>query len=93
MPDIDLLLGTVKGPGQLPQEYTFITRDGKRVRIGEFVYYQTEDGSGTRQIIGTVKARKLVRGFPDPFLADAPNILVIKITIQIQEVRCAARHV
>lgn len=71
MPDIDLLLGTVKGPGQLPQEYTFITRDGKRVRIGEFVYYQTEDGSGTRQIIGTVKARKLVRGFPDPFLADA----------------------
>src|SRR6478672_11423507 len=50
----DILTGTVKGPGQLPHEYLFITRDNKRTRIGEFVYYEAEVGDERRQIVGTI---------------------------------------
>jgi DNA helicase HerA-like ATPase len=68
----DFLTGTVKGPGELPHEYLFITKDNKRTRIGEFVYYTARDGDNERQIIGTIKGRKLVRNLPDAFLSD-PN--------------------
>lgn len=68
----DFLTGTVKGPGELPHEYLFITRDNEKTRIGEFVYYNAQDGGETRRIIGTIKGRKLVRNLPDTFLAD-PN--------------------
>src|SRR5215213_7018221 len=68
----DFLTGTVKGPGELPHEYLFITRDNEKTRIGEFVYYEAKDGDELRQIIGTIKGRKLVRNLPDTFLSD-PN--------------------
>lgn len=66
----DSLIGTVKGPGELPHEYLFITKDNDKTRIGEFVYYAAKDGDKTRQIIGTIKGRRLVRNLPDTFLAD-----------------------
>lgn len=66
----DVLTGTVKGPGSLPHEYLFITRDNKKTRIGEFVYYEADVGDGGRQIVGTINARRLVRNLPDTFLAD-----------------------
>ncbi len=66
----DLLTGTVKGPGLLPHEYLFITRDNDRTRIGEFVYYDARIGEEVRSIIGTITSRKLVRNLPDAFLAD-----------------------
>jgi uncharacterized protein len=66
----DLLTGTVKGPGLLPHEYLFITRDNDRTRIGEFVYYEALIGDERRQIVGTINSRKLVRSLPDAFLAD-----------------------
>jgi DNA helicase HerA-like ATPase len=72
MTTTDFLTGTVKGPGELPHEYLFITKDNKRTRIGEFVYYRAEVGSEARQIIGTIKGRRLVRNLPDTFLSD-PN--------------------
>ena len=56
----------------MPHEYLFITKDNKRTRIGEFVYYTARDGEEQRQIIGTIKGRKLVRNLPDAFLSD-PN--------------------
>ncbi len=68
----DFLTGTVKGPGEMPHEYLFITKDNKKTRIGEFVYYAAEVGDEKRRIIGTIKARKLVRNLPDAFLSD-PN--------------------
>ncbi|CAN5473646.1 DUF87 domain-containing protein [soil metagenome] len=68
----DFLTGTVKGPGELPHEYLFITKDNEKTRIGEFVYYQAKVGASERQIIGTIKGRKLVRNLPDAFLSD-PN--------------------
>ncbi len=66
----DTLTGTVKGPGILPHEYLFITRDNKKNRIGEFVYYQADVGDERRRILGTINSRKLVRNLPDAFLAD-----------------------
>lgn len=66
----DLLTGTVKGPGLLPHEFLFITRDNDRTRIGEFVYYDARIGDEVRSIVGTITARKLVRNLPDAFLAD-----------------------
>lgn len=66
----DLLTGTVKGPGILPHEYLFITRDNDRTRIGEFVHYEAKVGDERRRIVGTITARKLVRNLPDAFLAD-----------------------
>ncbi len=68
----DFLTGTVKGPGELPHEYLFITKDNVKTRIGEFVYYAAKDGDNERQIVGTIKGRKLVRNLPDAFLSD-PN--------------------
>lgn len=68
----DILTGTVKGPGALPHEYLFITRDNERTRIGEFVYYTARDGESERRIVGTIKERKLIRNLPDAFFAD-PN--------------------
>ena len=63
-------IGTVKGPGSLPNEYVFVTRDNDRARIGEFVYYEAAAGSEGRPIVGTVTSRRLIRGLPDAFLAD-----------------------
>lgn len=66
----DTLIGTVKGPGLLPHEYLIITKDNEKTRIGEFVYYAVDIDGEKRQIIGTIKGRKLVRNLPDAFLAD-----------------------
>ncbi|MDQ3634912.1 MAG: ATP-binding protein [Acidobacteriota bacterium] len=66
----DTLIGTVKGPGELPHEYLIITKDNEKTRIGEFVYYSVDIDGEKRQIIGTIKGRKLVRNLPDAFLAD-----------------------
>lgn len=66
----DLLTGTVKGPGLLPHEFLFITRENSRTRIGEFVYYDARIGEEVRSIVGTITSRKLVRNLPDAFLSD-----------------------
>src|ERR1044072_8106461 len=66
----DALTGTVKGPGELPHQYLFITTDHARARIGEFVYYTARDGREERRIVGNVTERRLVPNLPDTFLAD-----------------------
>ncbi|HEX8889930.1 MAG TPA: ATP-binding protein [Pyrinomonadaceae bacterium] len=66
----DTLTGTVKGPGELPHEFLFITADNSRTRTGEFVYYVARDGETERHIIGNITSRKLVRNLPDVFLSD-----------------------
>jgi hypothetical protein len=66
----DPLVGTVKGPGDRPHEYLFITADNRRARIGEFVYYTARDREDERRILGNVTSRRLVRNLPDAFLSD-----------------------
>ena len=66
----DPLVGTVKGPGERPHEYLFITADHGRARIGEFVYYEARDGEESRRILGNITSRRLVRNLPDAFLSD-----------------------
>ncbi len=85
----DFLTGTVKGPGEMPHEYLFITKDNKKTRIGEFVYYTAEVSDERRQIVGTIKSRKLVRNLPDAFLSDpnTPPALVSSL-IGLQDDAC-----
>ncbi len=66
----DILTGTVKGPGERPHEYLFVTSDPLRARAGEFVYYTARDGANERRIIGNVASRRLLRNLPDSFLSD-----------------------
>ena len=66
----DTLTGTVKGPGELPHEYLFITADNERTRIGEFVYYVARDAETERHIIGNITSRRLARNLPDVFHSD-----------------------
>ena len=66
----EILIGTVKGPGENPHEFTFITTDNTQTRIGEFVYYSASDGESRFSIVGTITERSLVRNLPDSFLAD-----------------------
>jgi len=68
----EILTGTVKGPGENPHEFTFITTDNVQTRVGEFVYYAAGDGENHFKIVGTITERHLVRNLPDSFLAD-PN--------------------
>jgi len=68
----EILIGTIKGPGENPHEFTFITTDNTQTRIGEFVYYHANDGENDLRIVGTIAERSLVRNLPDSFLAD-PN--------------------
>ena len=64
-------IGTVKGPGETPHEFTLIAPDpDRRVKHGEFVYYVTHVDGEERQIIGRITARASVRLFPDSFMAD-----------------------
>jgi DNA helicase HerA-like ATPase len=68
----EILIGTVKGPGENPHEFAFITTDNAQTRIGEFVYYHASDGENDLRIVGTIAERSLVRNLPDSFLCD-PN--------------------
>lgn len=65
----DTIIGTVKGPGERPNEYLFITTNNEQTKIGEFVYYKTNNNN----IIGRITEKKLLRGLPESFMAD-PNI-------------------
>jgi DNA helicase HerA-like ATPase len=67
------LIGTVKGPGENPNEYVFITKDNEHTRIGEFVFYETEIKGCKQSIIGNITNRALLDHLPDPFFDD-PNI-------------------
>jgi DNA helicase HerA-like ATPase len=64
-------VGTVKGPGETPHEFTFIAPDPeRRVKHGEFVYYETAVDGAPTQILGRVTGRMPVKLFPDSFMAD-----------------------
>jgi len=64
-------IGTTKGPGETPHEYTFITPDRAHItRSGEFVYYETPVDGQPRRVLGRITGRQPVRLFPDSFLAN-----------------------
>lgn len=64
-------IGTAKGPGERPQEYTFITPDrDNAVKVGEFVFYRTLADGAERDVIGRVTQRRPARLYPDEFAAD-----------------------
>ena len=66
-------IGLVKGPGDKAYEYTLITGDTERTKVGEFVYYEIAVGAESRPILGKIVHRRLVRALPDAFAANAGN--------------------
>jgi hypothetical protein len=76
-------IGTTKGPGETPHEYTFITPDRDQVvKVGEFVYYETTVDGESRRVLGRVSERRPARLFPDAFLAD-PDVHLGNIAAMI----------
>lgn len=76
-------VGTTKGPGETPHEYTFITPDRHQTaRTGEFVYYEATAEGQPRRVLGRITGRQPVRLFPDSFLAD-PNVLPADVAAMI----------
>src|SRR5215471_6176668 len=66
----DIMIGTVKGPGEKPSEFVFITTDNEHTRVGEFIYYEARTARADRMILGNITERRLARSLPDSFLAD-----------------------
>ena len=65
-----MIIGIAKGPGETPNEYTFVTPDTDRqVKTSEFVYYEADVDGVRRQILGRVIRRVPLRLYPDSFLA------------------------
>ena len=65
-----MVIGIAKGPGDTPNEYTFVTPDTeRRVKTSEFVYYEADVDGIQRQILGRVIRRIPLRLYPDSFLA------------------------
>lgn len=64
-------IGTTKGPGETPHEFTFVAPDPEqRVKYGEFVYYEVEADGRITRILGRVTKRSPLRLYPDTFMAD-----------------------
>ncbi len=64
-------IGVVKGPGETPNEFTFVAPDpDRRLKHGEFIFYNIEVDDDDRQILGRISARESIRVFPDSFMAD-----------------------
>lgn len=75
----DHCIGTVKGPGETPHEFTLIAPDpDRRVKHGEFVYYRADVDGEVRPILGRVTARRAVQLFPDSFMAD-PSVPPVEV--------------
>ena len=75
-------VGTVKGPGETPHEYTFIAPDPeRRVKHGEFVFYEAWVEGETRAILGRVTARRAVRKLVNQRLGKKPvaQIHVVRV--------------
>jgi len=64
------VIGTVKGPGENGNQYVFITADNRYVKIGEFVYYEVQEGDKRVHILGKISARCLIDHLPDRIFAD-----------------------
>jgi DNA helicase HerA-like ATPase len=70
----DQCIGTVKGPGETPSEFTLVAPDPERqLKHGEFLYYITFVDGEERAILGRVTGRESIRLLPDSFMAD-PNV-------------------
>ena len=55
-------VGAVKGPGETPNEFTFVAPDPeRRLKHGEFIYYNIEVDGEYRQILGRISGRESIR--------------------------------
>ena len=60
-------IGSTKGPAEGASDYVMVTPDtGGVVKVGEFVYYEGENGP----VLGRVALRTPLKAYPDSFMAD-----------------------
>ncbi len=67
-------LARVKGPGEKPHTFLLVAADPEqRLRLGEFVTYDSYLEGENRAILARIIDRRALRNFPDGFLSD-PDI-------------------
>lgn len=63
-------VGTTKGPGQAPHDFTFVNPDSAQtLRTGQYVAYEAQVDGQERRILARVTERYPLRLFPDSFMA------------------------
>ncbi|HMR67850.1 MAG TPA: ATP-binding protein, partial [Anaerolineae bacterium] len=63
-------VGTTKGPGQGPHDFTFVSPDSAQtLRTGQYVAYEAQVDGQKRRILARVTERYPLRLFPDSFMA------------------------
>lgn len=68
---IDYPIGLAKGPGETPQDFTFVSPDrGQTLKVGEFITYEVEADGEARRILSRITDRRPLRLYPDAFLAE-----------------------
>jgi len=69
--DTPEVIGTVKGPGETPNQYVFITSNTQAVKVGDFVYYEVRDPQPQPlKILGRITQVQLLDHIPDRIFAD-----------------------
>jgi DNA helicase HerA-like ATPase len=64
-------IGLTRGPGEIPQEFTFISPDRRQVlKVGEYITYKAMVDQEERNILSRVVDRQPLRLYPSSFLAD-----------------------
>ncbi len=85
-------IGTTKGPGQSPHDFTFVSPDpAQSLRTGEYVAYQTRVDGQPRRILARITERQPLRLFPDSFMAN-PAIAPDTIAAMIGHDQPAGEH-
>ncbi|MCG3212538.1 MAG: hypothetical protein FOGNACKC_06208 [Anaerolineae bacterium] len=85
-------IGTTKGPGQSPHDFTFVSPDAAQsLRTGEYVAYQTRVDGQPRRILARITERQPLRLFPDSFMAN-PAIAPDTIAAMIGHDQPAGEH-
>ncbi|MEM1007582.1 MAG: hypothetical protein AAGJ35_01130, partial [Myxococcota bacterium] len=54
-------IGMVRGPGEYPGRYLFVTADNRVSKIGEFVHYYPQADVTQPCILGKIVGRRLAR--------------------------------
>ena len=68
---IDIPIGLAKGPGETPQDFTFVSPDrSQSLKVGEFITYEVEADGEARRILSRIIDRQPLRLYPDAFLAE-----------------------
>lgn len=67
---IEKIVGRVRGPGETPHNFVFVTPLVSQIKFGEFVYYEIEVDGALRKVLARVVSQEPLRQVPDALFAD-----------------------